>query len=168
MSLVCNALVAGAMIGVGLALMFVPLIIYSLWRIRVNKNEILNALMNTLMNTGGAPIPKQFPAEAWEPTLCISTGHLTPADAKKLGERSEATLNTCPIPDPLICEAVPFGWLVYTGCYEDDPDYEDLLLEAGYSRHFTSLLKRMHEAGVVRVRFDSDGLLLDQLPKFDW
>lgn len=149
-----------------LFIVFVPLILASLWRLKAAETKVLTALMGT----GGKLILETFPEEAWEPTLCISTGHLTPEDAKLLEKRSEEKSKVCVdlSGDPLICDAVPFGWVVYVGCFKEDLDYGEELMEFGYSHNLVSLLKRLYDAGVVRVRFDQDGILLAQLPQFDW
>ena len=51
---------------------------------------------------------------------------------------------------------------------DNDPEYRQRLLDAGFSEEFVNIIWAARNLGCTFIRIDSDGPIYDEFPEFDW
>ncbi len=100
----------------------------------------------------------------------ISTVHISRKDDETLEEDMKWTMGyTAWEAMPhlrLIAYPTGTGYFVHTQRAEDDDAMK--AMESRYTKELLNLVRQAHEQNAVFLRFDADGEVYDDIPKFDW
>lgn len=107
-----------------------------------------------------------------EQFFVVSTGHMRESDDHRLAELSWNPLRDDPdLDDPirsgLWVAAMPHGYMIRLPAEPQKSLLEDVLA-AGLSEAVGNLVLLAAVAGADFLKFDRDGLELDEMPSFDW